>query len=287
MADRERPASHATAPPETQAPPPGVNLALYWHLVRLRARTRLQYRASLVLAWISQGFGYAGTFASIWVILNRFGGLGGWSWPEMAFLLGFHTFAYAVGAVFTFSQFRGMEAMVRDGEFDMLLVRPVNPWSFIVFSGVDLQYGSHFVLGAGLMLTGAAALPLSWDLALSLRFLASLLSAALLTGAMFTIIGACAFVLGRSRYVFGLYFDLWELSRYPTVIYAAPLQIILLTVLPFAYMSFVPVSTLIGRPVPVLGGAAPLLALAAGPILAALAALFWRACLRRHQGFGA
>ncbi|WP_081175316.1 ABC transporter permease [Rhizobium rhizosphaerae] len=266
--------------------PPGINLALYWHLMRLRARTRLQYRASLVLAWISQGFGYAGTFASIWVILNRFGGLGGWSWPEMAFLLGFHTFAYAIGAVFTFTQFRGMDAMVREGEFDMLLVRPVNPWSFIVFSGVDLQYGSHFVLGAGLMITGAAALPLAWDAGLMLRFLASLLSAALLTGAMFTIIGAFAFVLGRSRYVFGLYFDLWELSRYPIGIYTAPLQIILFTVLPFAYMSFVPVSVMIGKPVPLLGGAAPVLALAAGPILALLAALFWRACLRRHQDIG-
>ncbi|OLP60243.1 hypothetical protein BJF93_14865 [Xaviernesmea oryzae] len=261
-------------------------LMLWWQLMRLRARARLQNRLSLVLAWISQGFGYAGAFASIWVILNRFGGLGGWRWPELAFLLGFQIFGYALGAMFTFTQFRFMEEQVRDGEFDMLLVRPVNPWSFLVFSGIDLQYGSHFALGLVLMIMAGLQLDLDWDLLMILRLLLSLMSAAMLTGAMFTALGACAFVLGRSRFLFGLYFDFWELSRYPAIIFGLPLQLILLTILPFSYMGFVPVSVLLGKPVPILGDAAPMLAILAGPITALIAAWIWRACLRRYQGFG-
>ncbi|NKF33842.1 hypothetical protein HER21_46290, partial [Pseudomonas sp. BGM005] len=66
-------------------------LALAWYLMRLRMRTRLQYRTALALGWVSQGFGYAGAFASLWIILTRFGGMGGWQWQDMALLLGFHT----------------------------------------------------------------------------------------------------------------------------------------------------------------------------------------------------
>ena len=64
-------------------------LSLYVYLVRLQLRTRLQYRANLVIGWVAQAFGYASVYGTIWIIASRFERLGGWVWPEIALMLGF------------------------------------------------------------------------------------------------------------------------------------------------------------------------------------------------------
>jgi len=262
------------------------SLSLLVYLMGLRVRTRLEYRAGLFIAWLAQACGYAGVYAGIWVIVTRFEHLGGWDWPEIALMLGFHVLGYALGASFTFVQLRNMEELVRLGTFDALLVRPVNPWLYLCFSGINIEYGGHILLGLLLISWSLPQLAVDWTLLSVLQLLASLVSAALLTGAIITIIGASAFVLGRSRYLFGIYFDFWELARYPLNIFAAPLQIVMLTIIPLGFMAYVPVAGLLGRPVPFLGDFAPVAALLAGPTAALIAAWFWRFCLRRYQGAG-
>ena len=261
-------------------------LSLLFYLMRLRVRTRLEFRVSLVIAWVAQAFGYAGVFMQIWLILTRFENIGGWTWPQMAMLLGFHTLGYALGACFTLVQLRRMEEIVLGGEFDTLLVRPINPWAYLVFSGFNVEYGGHIVLGAGLIIWALPHLGLVWTAGTAFLLAGGLISAALITASTITIIGAFALILGRARYLFGLYFDFWELSRYPASIFAPALQLMLLTVVPLGYMAFVPVSVLLGRPVPYLGSFAEVAALAAGPISVLAAMAFWRLCMNRYQGGG-
>lgn len=187
-------------------------------------------------------------------------------------MLGFHTLAYALGALFTLVQLRAMEELVRLGTYDTLLVRPVSPWAFLVFSGINIEYGGHVSLGIGLIVWALFQLGLDWSFLTILQFALSLISAALLSGAMLTAIAALALVLTRSRYLFGLYFDFLEMSRYPLAILAMPLQFMLLTVMPLGFMGYVPVAALLGKPVPLIGDAAPFAAIpASGGIRARVA----------------
>ena len=97
------------------------------HLVGIHVRTHMQYRGALFIGWVAQAIGYAGTYASIALIITRFENLGGWNWTEMALLLAFHLLAYALGASLSFVQFRDMEERVRLGTFDAILVKPIGP----------------------------------------------------------------------------------------------------------------------------------------------------------------
>ncbi|MGI2031222.1 ABC transporter permease [Rhizobium panacihumi] len=262
------------------------SLSLYLHLMRMQVRTRLQYRANLVIGWVAQAFGYASTYGTIWIIASRFEKIGGWTWPEIALMLGFHTLAYSLGALFTLVQLRAMEELVRHGTYDTLLVRPVSPWAFLVFSGINIEYGGHVSLGIGMIVWALFQLGLDWSVVTVLQFALSLVSAALLSGAMLTAIAALALVLTRSRYLFGLYFDFLEMSRYPLAIFAMPLQFLLLSIVPLGFMGYVPVAALLGKPVPFIGDAAPFAAILAGPLMVVVAMLVWQACQRRYQGAG-
>lgn len=262
------------------------NITLIPHLVRMYVRTRMEYRGAMFLAWLSQGFSYGAMYATIALIIARFDNLGGWQWPDMALLLAFHLLAYSLGASLSFTQFRDIEEKVRLGTFDAILVKPVGPWTFLVFSGLNIGYGGHVILATGLMAWSLTQVGLAWSPLLVLYFVAALISAAMLTAALMTMIGTTALVWVRSRHLFSIFFGFWELARYPLNIFPAPLQMLMITLAPLAFLAFVPVAVILGKPVPLLGAWAPLASLAAGPICMLLAVFHWRWCLRNYQGAG-
>ena len=54
-----------------------------------------------------------------------------------------------------------------------------------------------------------------WSIGWVAYFLGALLSAAMVTGATLTMIGATALIWTRSNHLYSLFFGFWELSRYP------------------------------------------------------------------------
>lgn len=264
----------------------GRSLSTLWFIAGLYIRTRLQYRASLLLGWISQAFGYAGAYAAVWLILARFNVLGGWHWPELALLLGFHILSYSLGASLSFVQMRDMEGLVQRGEFDALLVKPISPWAYLVFSGLNIGYGGHILLGLGMSVWAMIQVHPAWN-AWTIPFaIAALISAAMLVCAIMTMIGATALIWGRSNHLYSIFFGFWQLARYPLNIFSGAIQVIMLTVMPLAFISFVPVGVILGKSIPILGAWGPVLSLAIGPLAAGIAAMCWRYCVHHYQSAG-
>lgn len=261
-------------------------LAVIPHLVRMFVRTKFEYPGALVLSWISQAVSYGSMYTAIALIVARFGALGGWSWSEIALLLSFHLLAYSSGASFSFTQFRVMEDMVRQGTMDAILVKPISPWTYLVFSGFNIGYAGHVALAVGLMAWSITQVDVAWSMPTALYFLATVVSGAMVVCALMTMIGATAMVWVRSRHLYSIFFGFWELARYPLNIFPLPLQVLMLTLAPLGFLAYVPVAALLGKPVPVLGDFAPIAALLAGPLCAVLAMLHWRWCLRNYQGAG-
>lgn len=256
------------------------------HLIGMFVRTRLEYRGAMVLAWLAQGMSYASMYTAIALIVTRFGTLGGWTWSEMALLLAFHLLGYSLGASLSFTQFREIEEKVRLGTFDAILVKPIGPWTFLVFSGLNIGYLGHIVLAVGLMAWALTQTSAEWTILGTLYFAATLISAAMLVAALMTMIGATALIWVRSNHLFAIFFGFWELARYPLTIFPLPLQLLMLSIVPLGFMSYVPVAVFLGKDVAVLGPWAGPAALLAGPLAAGLAMLHWRYCLRNYQGAG-
>ena len=261
-------------------------LAVIPHLVRMFVRTKLEYPGALVLSWVSQAVSYGSMYTAIALIVARFGTLGGWSWSEIALLLSFHLLAYSTGASFSFTQFRVMEDLVRQGTMDALLVKPISTWTYLVFSGFNIGYAGHVALAIGLMGWALTQVDVAWSIPLALYFIATLVSGAMVVCALMTMIGATAMVFVRSRHLYSIFFGFWELARYPITIFPLPIQVLLLTAVPLGFISTVPVSVILGKPVPLLGDFAGLACVLAGPAMAGLAMLHWRWCLRNYQGAG-
>lgn len=255
-------------------------------LVQMNIRAQMEYRGAFWLDRLAQIFSYGAAFATFGILLARFDTLGGWDWPELALLFSFQLLGYSLGAALSFVQLRDMEELVRLGTYDTFLVKPFSPWAYVVFSGLNVGYAGHVILAVGLMGWAVFAVDFTWTPGAALFLLASLISAALLTAALITMIGATALIWVRSNHLFSIFFGFWELTRYPLNIFPGGIQIILITAIPLAFASSVPVGALLGKPIPILGDWAGPVSLLAGPLWVLIAIAHWRYATSKYQGAG-
>jgi viologen exporter family transport system permease protein len=255
-------------------------------LVKMYIKSEMEYRGAFFLNRLAQIISYGSVYTTIWLLIRRFDTLGGWDWPELALLLSFHLLAYSIGAAFSFVQLRNLEEIVRLGTFDTLLVKPISAWAYLVFSGLNIGYAGHVVLAVGLMGWATTQVGIDWSAWNALYLLGGLLSAALITAALMTMIGASAMITVRSSHLFSIFFGFWELARYPLGIFPGALQLLMLSLAPMAFTAFVPVAALLGKPIPWLGDWGGPLGLLAGPALALLAMAHWKYAVSRYQGGG-
>lgn len=261
-------------------------LAVLVLLVRMYVKSQMEYRGAFWLDRLAQIISYGAVLLGIWILLQKFQLLGGWNWPQLALLFSFQLLAYSLGASVSFTQLRALEDLVRLGTLDALLTKPINTWAYLIFSGLNIGYAGHIALAIPVLVWALVAAEVNWSLGMALFFIGSLISATMVTGAIITIIGATAMIWTRSNHLFAVFFGFWELTRYPLNIFPGAIQALMLTIVPLAYISGVPVAVLIGKPVPLLGAFAPAMALLAGPIMVTLAVLHWRHAQSRYQGAG-
>jgi ABC-2 type transport system permease protein len=261
-------------------------LALLPLLVRMHVKSQMEYRGAFWLDRLAQIVSYGAVLLGIWLIIQKFELLGGWNWPELALLFSFQLLAYSIGASLSFTQLRELEDLVRLGTLDALLTKPINLWTYLIFSGLNVGYAGHIILAIPVLAWALLAVQIDWSVAKGLFLVASMISATLVTGAILTMIGATALIWVRSSHLFFIFFGFWELTRYPLNIFPGGIQVVMLTIVPLAYISSVPVAVLLDKPVPLIGAMAGPLALLAGPLLVAIAIIHWRHALSRYQGAG-
>ena len=255
-------------------------------LVRMFVKSQMEYRGAFWLDRLAQIISYGAVLLTIWILLQKFELLGGWDWPQLALLFSFQLLAYSLGASASFTQLRDLEELVRLGTLDALLTKPINTWAYLIFSGLNIGYAGHIILAIPVLVWALVAAQIDWSVGTAFFFVGSLLSATLVNGAVITMIGATALIWVRSNHLFAIFFGFWELTRYPLNIFPAGIQVVMLTIVPLAYVSAVPVAVLLGKPVPLLGDFAAPIALLAGPVLVLIAISHWRYALSRYQGAG-
>ena len=181
---------------------------------------------------------------------------------------------------------RELEDVIHRGQFDVLMVKPFSPWAYIVFSGLNVAYAGHIVLALALIAWSLTQVDVAWSVGLVVYLVGAVTGATMIVAALMTMIGACAFVLVKSRYLYSIFFGFFELTRYPLTIFPAGIQWVLFTVVPLGLATFVPIAFLLDKPIPLIGATGGLLAPLAGPLFVLLAVAHWTWSIRRYQGAG-
>jgi ABC-2 type transport system permease protein len=213
-------------------------------LLRAALRAELQYRANLFVVCV--GLVYQGSgFAFIWVVLDRFETIAGWSTAEVAFLYGLRLTAHGLWVV-PFNRLLELDITVRQGEFDRYLIRPLHPLLQLLTSRFWLGSFGDIIGGVTILGVALTLVDVHWSPVTVVYLLLALVGGALVESAVQLLISSFTFRILSTRplqvatdTVFNTF------GNYPLSIFRGAWQWLMTFVLPLAFVAYLPASLLL------------------------------------------
>ena len=260
-----------------------VTLDLFGAALRGQTQYRANFLTMMAMALVYQGTG----FVFIWVLLSRFQAIAGWTLGEVAFLYGLRLVVHGLQAIL-FGGVGRVRRLVRQGEFDRYLVRPLAPLLQVVAINVpSAPFGD--LLGGAVLFLGAQALAgIDWSPTALGYLLLAVVGGVLIEASLQLIIATVSFrVIDTSALAFFVDDLFNQFGNYPLKIFGGAVQAILTWGIPVAFVAYLPASVLLARTDelavhPAVAYAAPLV----GGLWFAAAYLFWRRGLGEYKSAG-
>jgi ABC-2 type transport system permease protein len=260
---------------------------LWRRLVGAQVRAQLQYRTSFVLDLSGAFLISFIDFLAVLVIFHNVPRLGGWSVREVAFFYALSSISFAltdllIGHLDQFPQ------KIRDGNFDIMLVRPRGSLYQVIASDLALRRVGKAVQGALVLVYALAVLHLHWT-AGKIAMLVLAVPTGIVIFASVWIVGACLafWTTDGGEFTNAFTYGGNFMAQYPIDIYASWLRRFLCYLVPLGFVVYFPSLYILGKDDPLglprfLEFCSPLVALAA----AAVAELAWRGAVRHYRSAG-
>ena len=223
-------------------------ISLCFELVMASIRGQMQYRTSFIIGVLSgmmfQGLG----IVMIWAILEAFTSLGDWSFGEIALLYGLRLTAHGVYSLF-FSSMYSIDNMVREGNWDRPLVRPLHPILQLMFTNFRITVIGDLVGGIAILIAALSLVNLDWTAGTVLLLIGAVIGGAMIDGAFQILPAALTFRYIESWPARVIFDDIFaRYGNYPLHIFGGVMEKILTFIVPLAFVAWLPVATLLDKP---------------------------------------
>lgn len=253
---------------------------IFRECVRVSLSTALAYRANFIMVMTILFFSNV-LFPLVTILIYGSGsGFPGWSFYEVLLIQAIFTITSGIGEVFFVGVFWNTNLAIRDGLFEVSLLKPVNTLFWTVVSSIQ-PTGVSVVIG-GFVLAAVA-----------LAHTAPLTVAAFFTACLFFVCGVSVMFsvtcvmsaisfkwVGNSRIpeIFG---SILDFAKYPQDVFPAAVRGFTAIVIPVAMIGFFPASALLGRT-----ETRHFLAVIPCAVFTAAAVWFYQRMIHRYEGVG-
>ncbi|MFB9904627.1 ABC transporter permease [Allokutzneria oryzae] len=260
---------------------------VYLNVLASRFRAQLSYRTSFVLDFVAQMLGQGGELVAILVLFGRTEELGGFAAHEVLIMYGIAGVAFGI-ADLVIGQLDDLPRLIRTGQLDVMLLRPLSPLAQIATGDIQLRRVGRVATGLAVLVTVLSTSDIAWSFPkLLLAFTAPLVGAVIFGSVWVVACSVCFWIVDGRELANTVTYGSNMFTSYPITVYPSWLRRLLAFVIPGAFVAYYPALALLDRPDPLgapafLGWCAPLAALAA----AGVAGLVWRFAIRHYQGTG-
>ena len=255
--------------------------------IKMALLTIMEYPSN-ILGWlISNPIQFILGFATIKFVVEQFGEINGWSYGQLAFLYGISVISHALSMIF-FVQGWFMGFFVLEGDFDRFLTRPLSVLYQFFFTNINVFGFTDLIPGILVFMYGCVQTEFSFTGANVVGIIIMLIGATLIRGGIYILLGSTSFWT-KSANDFGQFtqeiFD--RTTMYPLSMYPQTMQLVFTFLIPTGWISFYPVSELLGIETAFSsGGMGVWITLGAGIFAMFTAGLEFKAGLRRYESAG-
>jgi ABC-2 type transport system permease protein len=252
-------------------------------------KSTFEYRPAFVTDMITVIIAYLVSYLGIWILLDKFKIIEGWTLYEVMLLFNLNLTAYSLTSfAFRTPMLEDIEDMVRMGRFDIVLIRPVNSLVYMLLGRATAGYFGQLSLATVIFVLCFANLDIQWTVLKVIYFIFTIIGGTMIQASIYLVLGSLCFWVTRHNALWNTVMgDCREFINYPISIYGKIFQFIFTLVLPFAFINFYPATYLLDKSGvnlfhPMLQFGTPLV----GIIAFLLAYKFWKIGVNRYESTG-
>ncbi len=207
-----------------------------------------QYKVDAVLRSLAVFLRESTGIIVIYFTLLKFDTLNGWDIYEMLFLFSLLFVTYGILILF-FTGLRDFGGTVCNGNFDRFILRPRGLLFQLIFCNADWFAAiGHGGLGIVLFVISAGKVGVVWNAATILYYLLAIVGGVLIQGAIFLFLATLNIYLLETNSLKELfYWNMRKFAGYPISIFHKSIQLIMIYVVPFAFVNYFPAQYLLRK----------------------------------------
>lgn len=255
--------------------------------LKMSVLSLLEYPAGVLGYLIANPIQFIVGFATIKFVVAEFGTIAGWGYGELAVLYGMSVVSHALFVIFFIrTWYIGYFAI--DGEFDRYMLRPMSVLYQFLFTEFNPIGLTDLIPGLCVLIYGFIQVDFEWSIKNVISILIILIGATLIRCSVYLIFGCSAFWT-RSKNSFDGYIQdfMNKTTIYPLTMFPESFQFVLTFLLPVGWISFYPVSELLGvSNERFIGSGMVWATLAVGILMFAISSWIFNRGLKRYESAG-
>lgn len=258
------------------------NLRLYIHYISIIVRSTMQYKTSMLLMIMGQLLVSFSAFLGIYFMFQRFDSVKGYTYSEVLLCFAIVLLQFSLAEMFVrgFDMFAGI---VKQGEFDRILVRPRNEILQVLGSRFEVTRIGRMMQALIIFVYGITNSHIEWTFARGLTVIFMLLGGCAVFSGLFMIYAAfCFFTLEGLEFMNVFTDGGREYGKYPIDVYGKRMLQFATIIIPYTLVQYYPLQYLLGRTESVSYIVLPLVAI----FFLIPCWLFWRFGVRRYKSSG-
>lgn len=257
---------------------------LYNKYVKMHSKSAFQFKANMAMISFSSVLISLSEIFAIFLLFKRFESVGYWGFYETALMFGIITTVFSFTECFArgFDEFANL---IKHGDLDRLMVRPVNMVYQIFGSKIEFSKLARVILGLTVSIIAIVKLNIAWTFTkIAVLILTYICGCFVILGVMMIGAGISVFSVENLEFINIITNGAKEISYYPINIYNKWLSRIFTFIIPVACFNYLPLSYIMGY------GCLPQIVYALSPLIGALfiipCALFFLWSLKKYQSTG-
>jgi ABC-2 type transport system permease protein len=223
-------------------------IRLYARFLRVYMKAQLEYRFSFFGDVFVNMMTFVTLYLSFWVLFRAFQNINGWTYWEVVFLYNLNLITYAISSLFFWAPMKNLENMVRSGEFDHFLTRPLRPLTVLVFRQFQHTFIGHIIVSIVVFVLCTFQLNIHWSWSSVLFIILSVIGGSFIQAGIIIIAGSSAFWVVRSTAIVDIsIYAIRNYINYPISIYGRSIQLFLTFLIPYAFVNFYPAAAFLNK----------------------------------------
>lgn len=219
-------------------------IARYIRLYRIFAvqymKTVLQSKMDFFVGLSGFLISQAAGLAFLYLVFEQIPSMQDWTLEQMLFIYGFAQIPRGIDHLLTDNLWMVGWQMVIKGTFDKYILRPMNLFFQIVCEKVQFDALGELLIGGFFVGRALVNGTVQITLLKALFFVISVIAGSVIYTSVKLFLASIAFWVKDSSPLMTTAYDVADFAKYPVEIYAKPIRLVLMTVLPFAFVAYIP-----------------------------------------------